>query len=156
MNPNFPGRRIALFVAVCVLLTAAMLGSVIAFASEPKEVAAENENKAASTTPVKPNPSQAAGAIAQGKALFGSQGCSSCHTFAPAGSKGTVGPDLDHLSANGQQANRGSMEQYTTESIVDPGAYLVPDYPNGVMPAHFASLRDKKIDALVAFLTSGS
>jgi mono/diheme cytochrome c family protein len=155
MNPNFPGRRIALFVVVCVLLTAAMLGSVIAFASEPKEVAAENENKEASTTPVKPNPSQAAGAIAQGRALFGSQGCSACHTFAPAGSTGTAGPDLDHLAANAQKANRGSLEQYTRESIVDPGAYVVPGFSNGVMPTNFASLGDKKIADLVAFLTSG-
>jgi mono/diheme cytochrome c family protein len=156
MNPNFPGRRIALFVVGCVVLTAAMLGSVIAFAGEPKEVAGEKENEAASTRPVKPNPSQAAGAVAQGKALFGSQGCSSCHTFTPAGSNGTTGPDLDHLAAAAQKANRGSLEQYTRESIVDPGAYVVPGYSNGVMPTNFASLGDEKIAALVAFLTSRS
>jgi cytochrome c551/c552 len=152
MNPNYPGRRMVLFIVVCVLLTAAMLGSVIAFASEPKEVAAEKENEAASTTP----PAARAGDAAAGKALFASQGCSSCHTFKPAGSTATVGPDLDDLAANAQKANRGSLEQYTKESIVDPGAYVVPGFANGVMPTNFASLGDQKIADLVAFLTSGS
>ena len=40
MNPNFPGRRIALFIGACVLLTAAMLGAVIACAGEPPEAGA--------------------------------------------------------------------------------------------------------------------
>jgi cytochrome c oxidase subunit 2 len=152
MNPNFPGRRLVLFVAVCVLLTAAMLGAVIALASEPKEVAAEKENQAASTKP----PVVRAGDAAAGKALFESQGCSACHTFAPAGSNGTTGPDLDHLAADAQKANRGSLQKYTTESIVDPGAYVVPNYPNGVMPGNFGALGQKKIADLVAFLTGGS
>ena len=156
MNPNYPGRRIVLFVMVCVLLTAAMLGSVIAFAAEPKEEAAEQENQAASTTPEKPPPpAQQAGNAAAGKVLFDAQGCSACHTFKPAGSTATVGPDLDDLAANARKANHGSLEQYTKESIVDPGAYVVPGYANGVMPTNFASLGDQKIDDLVAFLTSG-
>ncbi len=151
VNPNYPGRRIVLFIVVCVLLTAAMLGSVIAFAAEPKEKAAEQENQAASKTPQ----AVRSGDAAAGKVLFDSQGCSACHTFKPAGSTAKVGPDLDELAANAQKANRGSLEQYTKESIVDPGAYVVPGYTNGVMPANFASLGDQKIADLVAFLTSG-
>jgi mono/diheme cytochrome c family protein len=156
MNPNFPGRRIALFVVVCVVLTAAMLGAVIAFAGEPKEVAAEKENKAAAAHPRGAAPPSApAGNAAAGKALFAAQGCAACHTFGPAGSSGTTGPDLDHLAADAQKANRGSLAAYTKESIVDPGAYVVPGYSNGVMPTNFASLGDKKIADVVAFLTSG-
>jgi mono/diheme cytochrome c family protein len=152
MNPNFPGRRMALFVAVCVLLTAAMLGSVIAFAGEPKEVAAEKENKAAAAHPRGEAPN---GNAAAGKALFASQGCSACHTFKPAGSTAKVGPDLDKLASDAQKANRGSLAAYVKESIADPGAYVVPGYTNGVMPTNFASLGDKKIADLVAFLTAG-
>jgi len=155
MNPNFPGRRIVLFIVVCVLLTAAMLGSVIAFAGEPKEVAAEKENKAAAAHPRGEAPNAPAGDVAAGKALFAAQGCSACHTFASAGSSGTVGPDLDHLAADAQKANRGSLTAYVKESIVDPGAYVVPGFSNGVMPANFASLGVQKIADLVAFLTSG-
>jgi mono/diheme cytochrome c family protein len=160
MNPNFPGRRLVLFIAVCVLLTAAMLGAVIALASEPPERRAESEQARASTrsatsTAAAP-PAAPAGDAAAGKELFVSQGCSACHTFGPAASTGTTGPDLDHLAADAQKANRGSLEQYTRESIVDPGAYVVPKYPDGVMPPNFGSLGPKKIADLVAFLTSGS
>ncbi|MGE5273778.1 MAG: c-type cytochrome [Verrucomicrobiota bacterium] len=159
MNPNYPGKRLLLFILVCVLLTAAMLGSVIAFASEPKEKAAEKENKAAAAHPrgeAPPSAPSSTGNATAGKALFASQGCSACHTFKPAGSTAQVGPDLDHLAADAQKANRGSLAQYTRESIVDPGAYVVPGYSNGVMPGNFASLGDTKIADLVAFLTSGS
>jgi hypothetical protein len=37
LRPQFPGRRVGLFVAVTVLLTAGMLATVIALAGEPKE-----------------------------------------------------------------------------------------------------------------------
>jgi mono/diheme cytochrome c family protein len=157
LNPNFPGRRLVLFVAVCVLLTAAMLGAVIALAGEPPERRAEAEQAHAEqkTSTAAAPPTAPAGTAAVGKELFASQGCSACHTFMPAGSTGTTGPDLDHLAADAQKANRGSLEQYAKESIVDPGAYVVANYPNGVMPTNFASLGDKKIADLVAFLTSG-
>ena len=158
MNPNYPGRRIALFVVVCVLLTAAMLGSVIAFAGEPKEVAAENLNKAAAAHPrgeARPSAPASQGNTDAGQTLFTSQGCSACHTFKPAGSSAKVGPDLDNLASDAQKANRGPLAQYVKESIADPGAYVVPGYTNGVMPTNFASLGDKKIADLVAFLTSG-
>lgn len=157
MNPNFPGRRIALFVGVCVLLTAAMLGTIIAFAGEPPEAGAKVEERTpvtskppgAETTPAAP-----AGNAAAGKALFTSQGCNGCHTFGPAGSNAKVGPDLDDLAANAKTANRGSTEQYTAESIQDPGAYVVPGYQDGVMPKF--QLSDQQVGDLVAFLTSGS
>jgi mono/diheme cytochrome c family protein len=159
MNPNFPGRRIALFVGLCVLLTAAMLGSIIAFAGEPPEAGAKAEERnpvrsqttGTETTPAAPAPS---GNATAGKALFASQGCSACHTFRPAASTAKVGPDLDDLAANAKTANRGSVEQYTAESIEDPGAYVVPGYPNGVMPKF--QLSDKQVADLVAFLTGGS
>jgi mono/diheme cytochrome c family protein len=160
VNPNYPGKRIALFLAGCVLLTAAMLGAVIFLAGEPPEAGARVENR----TPVLPPttstetapPAAPAGDAAAGKALFASQGCSACHTFAPAGSTAAVGPDLDKLAADAQKANRGSLQEYTAESIRDPGAYVAPGYSNGVMPTTFAALGDQKIADLVAFLTAGS
>src|SRR5207302_6907166 len=39
--------------------------------------------------------SKGTGGGASGKALFTSNGCVSCHTYAPAGSKSSIGPDLD-------------------------------------------------------------
>lgn len=99
---------------------------------------------------VKQGPSGAAA----GKALYTSSGCGGCHTFKPAGSAGKVGPDLDDLDADAKKANKGSVEDYTRESIEDPGAYVVPGYPNGVMPAYKGQLTDSQIDDLVKFLTS--
>ena len=99
---------------------------------------------------VKQGPSGAAA----GKALFASSGCGSCHTYKPAGSGGKVGPDLDNLAADAQKANKGSVEDYARESIEDPSAYVVPGFPNGVMPAYKGQLTDSQIGELVAFLTS--
>jgi len=156
-QPNFPGRRVGLFVALTVLLTAGMLAAVIALAGEPKEErAAAGEQTTAEATTTKPTPPAPAakGDAAAGKTLFSAQGCNACHTFKPAGATAKVGPDLDNVAADAQKANRGSVEQYVTESIEDPNAYVVPGFPKGVMPA-FASLSDKQVADLVAFVTGG-
>jgi cytochrome c oxidase subunit 2 len=134
-----------------------MLGTIIALAGEPPEAGAKVEQRqpiesrpsGTGTTPAAP-----AGNATAGKALFTSQGCVACHTFRPAGSTAKVGPDLDDLAANAKTANRGSVQDYTAESIEDPGAYVVPGYPNGVMPQF--QLSDKQVADLVAFLTGGS
>jgi mono/diheme cytochrome c family protein len=167
LRPQFPGRRLGLFVAGAVLLTAGMLATVIALAGEPKEARGAGETTAAATTapaqtttaPAQTTtattaaPPAPAGDPAAGKQLFAAQGCNACHTFKPAGSNAKVGPDLDHLAADATKANRGSVPQYTAESITDPGAYVVPGYPNGVMPKF--TLSDKQVADLVAFLTTG-
>jgi mono/diheme cytochrome c family protein len=156
LRPQFPGKRVGLFVLFAVLLTAAMLGSVIALAREPKEErsAAETTTAAATTAATTTAPAPAAGDPAAGKQLFAAQGCNACHTFKPAGATAKVGPDLDNLAADAAKANRGSVQQYAAESIKDPGAYVVPGYPNGVMPQF--TLTDKQIGDLVAFLGTGS
>jgi mono/diheme cytochrome c family protein len=158
LRPQFPGRRVRFFSVVTVLLTAGMLATVIALAGEPKEkreAAGETTTEATTTTTTKPAPAPpAAGDAAAGKLLFSSQGCNACHTFKPAGSNASVGPDLDHLAADAAKANRGSVQQYATESIKDPNAYVVPGFPQGVMPTNFgSSLSDKQIADLVAFVT---
>src|SRR5919201_3021676 len=73
----------------------------------------------------------AKGDPAAGKQLYASNGCAGCHTFKPAGSTGKVGPNLDNLAADAKKANQGPLDQYTAESIQNPGAYVVPGYPNG-------------------------
>jgi mono/diheme cytochrome c family protein len=158
LNPNYPGKRIALFIGGCVLLTAAMLGSIIWLASEPPEAGAKVEERSSALPPTTSTetapPAASSGNAAAGKALFASQGCNACHTFKPAGSTAQVGPDLDNLASDAKTANRGSVEEYATQSIEDPGAYVVPKYPNGVMPQF--QLSKKQVADLVAFLTSAS
>lgn len=101
-------------------------------------------------------PSVAKGDPAAGKQLFASSGCGGCHTFKAAGTNGKVGPDLDNLAADAQKANQGSEEQYTFDSIKNPGAYVVPGYSSGVMPSYGAQLKDSQISDLVAFLLQKS
>jgi cytochrome c oxidase subunit 2 len=82
--------------------------------------------------------------------------CGSCHTFKPAGTTGKIGPDLDNVAADAQKANRGPLAQYIHESIVDPGAYLVPGYSD-LMPHVFGTqLSAKQIQQLVQYLSQGA
>ena len=97
----------------------------------------------------------AKGDAAAGKQLYTSNGCGGCHTFKAAGSAGKVGPDLDKLAADATKANKGSLAEYAAESIKNPSAYVVPGFPDGVMPS-FASLSDQQVADLVAFLTQKS
>jgi cytochrome c551/c552 len=97
-------------------------------------------------------PTLAKGDPAAGKTLFSSQGCTGCHTFGPAGSHATIGPDLDKLAQYAQKANEGTVEQFAATSITDPGAYVEAGYQN-VMPTSFANLPKKQLADLVAFLT---
>ena len=94
------------------------------------------------------------GGAANGKALFASNGCVSCHTYKPAGSKATVGPDLDKLATYARTAKK-PLAAFVRESIVNPNAYVQPGFPPNVMPS-FSSLSKSQVDALVSFLTKGS
>jgi mono/diheme cytochrome c family protein len=148
-----------LFLGASAVLTVGMLATIFTLAKEPPEAGA----KAKERTPVLPEttstetapPAAPAGNAAAGKALFNAQGCAACHTLKAAGSTGTVGPDLDEVAANAQTANRGPLDKYVAESITDPGAYVVPGYPNGVMPTNFSSLSAEQVADLVAFITGG-
>jgi cytochrome c oxidase subunit 2 len=93
----------------------------------------------------------AKGNAAAGKQLFASNGCGGCHTFAPAGTHGKIGPNLANVAADAAKAKMLPVAQYAAESIKNPSAYVVPGYQN-VMP-NFSSLGDKKIADLVAFVT---
>lgn len=94
----------------------------------------------------------AVGNAKAGAALFTSQGCGGCHTFKPAGTNGTIGPDLDKLAQYAKTANQGSLETFTQESIANPSAYIEKGYSN-VMPNFGQSLSAKQIADLVAYLT---
>jgi mono/diheme cytochrome c family protein len=94
----------------------------------------------------------AAGNAKAGAALFKSQGCGGCHTFKPAGTKGTVGPDLDKLAQYAKKANMGSLAEFAHQSIASPSSYIEKGYPAS-MPDFGATLSDKQIADLVAYVT---
>jgi mono/diheme cytochrome c family protein len=91
-----------------------------------------------------------------GKAVFANNGCGACHTLTAAGSKGTIGPDLDKLPAYATQAKQ-PLEPFVRQSIVNPNAYIQPGFPKNVMPQTFgSSLSKAQLDALVQYLISSS
>ncbi len=149
MNPNFPGRRVGLFVGVVALLMIAQLGAVEKFAAEEESDAAEPaETTTTETTTTAPAPPT--GDAAAGKAVFTASGCGACHTLTQANATGTVGPNLD-------EALKGKDAEFIHESIVDPDAEIAPGYSKGIMPPSFGtSLTAKQQDDLVAFLSQSA
>ena len=98
--------------------------------------------------------SQGPGGGGAGLAVFNSNGCSGCHTFKPAGSNATTGPDLDNLPADARRAGK-PLVAFVRTSIVDPNAYIEKGYQPNIMPSTFKSLPKQQLDALVQFLTAG-
>ena len=91
-----------------------------------------------------------------GAAVFKNNSCAACHTLAAAGAKGKVGPDLDKLPAYAQTAGK-PLQDFITQSIVDPSAYVEKGYPNNVMPHTYgSSLSKPELNALVQYLISSS
>ena len=126
--------------------------------SDARDVAAYVAHAAA-------KPGQDTGALASagqggggnnGKAIFTSNGCNSCHTLSSAAATGTVGPNLNTLRSSaakfGKQLHE-TPQQYVEQSIKDPNAFVVPGYPKGVMPSNFGTtLKPAQITALVKYL----
>jgi cytochrome c oxidase subunit 2 len=91
-----------------------------------------------------------------GAAIFKNNGCGACHTLTAAGTTGKVGPDLDKLPAEAQQAGQ-PLASFVRTSIVDPNAYVQHGYPKNVMPQTFGkALSAQQLGALVTYLTTSS
>jgi mono/diheme cytochrome c family protein len=169
MNPDFPGRRgLVPFILVTAILTIAMLGAVEVFAKEEEHGAAEGATETTETTPTETTETETtgtettetetsgtttaeepSGSPQAGRAVFEAQGCGSCHTFAPAGTSGTAGPDLDQALAETDAA-------FIRQSIVEPNAEIAQGFSANVMPQTYGDqLSPQQIDDLVAFLASG-
>lgn len=74
--------------------------------------------------------------------MFTKAGCSVCHTIPGIeGAKGREGPALylrttgpQRLADPGYKGQAKTVREYITESIMNPGAYIVPGYPTHAMP----------------------
>ena len=91
------------------------------------------------------------GGAEAGQAVYAENGCGSCHTFGPAGSKSTVGPDLDDLAAQAKRAGE-PLEDFVRSSIVAPDDYVEPGFAPGIMPKTYGQLPKDQLDALVQYL----
>ena len=92
------------------------------------------------------------GDIDSGESLFGSSGCSGCHST---GANRLVGPGLSGVGSAAETRVAGlTANEYLTASIVAPGDFVVPEYSN-IMPATFGdTLSEQEIADLVAYLVS--
>ena len=118
--------------------------------------AAPPATTAPATTAATTTNAAAAGNPAQGKAVFVSSGCGACHTFKPAGTSATIGPDLDTKPALDAKKDNLQLAAFLRESIVSPNAYISSGYPKGVMPQSFGTTLTKtQLADLVAFITAG-
>lgn len=97
--------------------------------------------------------------LVRGKALYDKLGCNACHAIA--GQGGTTGPDQTHLVANAAQRIKDpnykgkatDAASYIRESITQPGAFVVPGFPDNLMPTTFGQqLSAQELDDLVAYL----
>jgi mono/diheme cytochrome c family protein len=76
-------------------------------------------------------------AASEGEQIFAENGCGGCHTYGPAGSSGTTGPNLDDSSVTFEQA---------VEQITNGG---------GGMPPFEGDLTAEQIDAVARYVTEG-
>ncbi|HEX8681253.1 MAG TPA: cytochrome c oxidase subunit II [Ardenticatenaceae bacterium] len=87
-------------------------------------------------------------------------GCGGCHALEEADAAAAVGPTHEGLGVTAQEriedpsytGEAETPEEYIAESIRNPGAYVVPDYPN-IMPAFGEDqIGDEELEALVQLL----
>ncbi len=123
-------------------------------AEEPKEEATEAPKAEATEE------AQEAGGeedlVKKGEELFNQNplganaGCVTCHSIEPGVQ--LVGPSLAGIATTAAERVPGmSAEEYIRQSIVEPNAYTVEGFPEGLMPA-YSDLAPEDIDALVAYL----
>ena len=125
-----------------VLLPAALLVAVLALGAS----ACGGDDDESSSPPPPPPPAETetttgetdtTGGAVDGAAVFASAGCGSCHTFTPAGSSGSVGPNLDDIS----------LSVDAIEEQVRNGG--------GAMPPFEGDLSDAEIAAVAEYVASG-
>ena len=91
--------------------------------------------------------------VARGAQLYRQKSCGSCHEIA--GDGGRIGPPLTHVGTVAETRQPGtSAEDYLRASLTDPGAYIVPGYPDSMSRGLARQLSDADLDALVRYLLS--
>ena len=93
--------------------------------------------------------------IARGRQVYRALGCASCHEGSLFNLFRPVGPPLNEAGLVGRKRVSGmSAEDYLRQSITDPGAYLVPGYPDSMPRGIAGELSPEELAALVAYLAS--
>ncbi len=148
-RPDFPGKRLGVFLAVAIGLFLAQMTAVFLLAEkgEADEPVAGEETQPTETetTPTgttgtetteatETETTEAQGDPVAGKAIFAAQPCGGCHTLADARTAGTVGPNLDAVKpsydkvvdrvTNGKSPMPSFKGILTEHQIQDVAAYV--------------------------------
>jgi cytochrome c2 len=99
-----------------------------------------------------------AGDAAHGQELFEtfveqvSFACNTCHHVDS--EDRLIGPGLLNISTRAETRVEGqTAEEYIHNSIVNPSAFVVPDYPDGLMPQVYADIySEEDIQDIIAYL----
>jgi cytochrome c553 len=166
-DPDYPGHRLGVFVALTVLLFVALLGAMVAFAGESEEEHAAGETSthaATETTGTTTGETETGetetgetetgetetgetetdgngggeGDAAAGESIFAGNGCGSCHTLAAAGASGSIGPNLDEAKPDFDLA----VDRVTNGS--------------GAMPSFGDSLDEQQIRDVAAYVVAST
>jgi cytochrome c oxidase subunit II len=158
LTPNRNGNYTVVCAELCGLGHSTMRVPVHVVPQQQFDAWLTKQAKGATQTAAAPSGGGATNSTAAGKALFTANGCNSCHTLSDASATGTVGPNLNNVVSDAAKYGKPlgeNTEQYITQSIKDPGAFTVPGFPKGVMPATFGqSLTAQQLDTLVKYLVS--
>jgi len=157
-RPEFPGKRLPIFLAVCGVFFLAQMTAVLVLAEVGEADEPAHEETTTGAEPTEPTPTETTGtettgtetttteptAPAQGdpvagkEVFLGTSGCAGCHTLADAGSTGTIGPNLDDL----QPSHDAVVAQVTNGG--------------GGMPAFGDSLSEEQIQDVAAYVSSAT
>lgn len=93
--------------------------------------------------------------VARGRQVYRAMNCASCHDASLSNLFRPVGPSLNEAGLVGGKRVPGmSAEDYLRQSITDPGAYVVPGYPDSMPRGIDEGLSAEDLAALVAYLAS--
>jgi mono/diheme cytochrome c family protein len=178
-RPDFPGRKgVGIFVVVTLLLTVAMIGAVVVFASEDEgaEAAGHVETELTETGPTETETEPAETETGPAETETGGTETTPSATTAPEEEAPAGDPAAGKalFASNGcggchtfeaagsrgavgpnlDEALEGKDAEFVHQSIVEPNAEVAEGYNAGVMPS-FQQLSDDQVNDLVAFLTQG-
>lgn len=90
--------------------------------------------------------------VARGRQVYRALECARCHQIAGQGAR--IGPELIRIGSVAEERQPGAALEYLRRSLEDPGAYVVPGYPD-VMPRGLVrGLSPADLEALVAYLAA--
>ncbi|HEY3126880.1 MAG TPA: cytochrome c [Candidatus Limnocylindria bacterium] len=93
--------------------------------------------------------------IARGRQVYRELGCANCHEASLSNFFRPVGPPLSEIGRIAPKRVPGLIaEDYLRQSITDPGAYVVPGYPDSMPRGLARDLSPEDLAALVAYLAS--